>query len=61
MMTELSEERIVRNLVEALHRLQEDLDRVELWTAALSVFQKPAPCYGLDDAYRLPTREHPPR
>ena len=33
-----AEERITRNLIEALERLHEDLDRVELWTAALDCF-----------------------
>jgi hypothetical protein len=34
-MPEQLEELIVRNLVEALNRLHEDLDRVELWTLAM--------------------------
>jgi len=41
-MPEQTEDRIVRNLIEALNRLHDDLDRVELWTAALASFQCPA-------------------
>jgi len=53
-MTELTEDRIVRNLIEALNRLHDDLDRVELWTAALASFQCPAPEYQPGDHHRLP-------
>jgi hypothetical protein len=56
-MPEHAEERIVRNLIEALNRLHDDLDRVELWTAALSHFQQPAPEYRPDCEYLLPTRK----
>jgi len=42
-MTDRAEDMIVRNLIKALDRLRDDLDRVELWTAALSDFQKPVP------------------
>jgi hypothetical protein len=38
-MSEQAEDTIVRNLLQALARLHEDLDRVELWTAALACFQ----------------------
>ncbi len=38
-MPEQTEDMIVRNLIEALSRLHHDLDRVELWTAALRCFQ----------------------
>jgi hypothetical protein len=44
-MPEQAKNMIVRNLVEALERLHEDLDRVELWTAALGCFQRPVPDY----------------
>ena len=44
-MSEQAEGKIVRNLVQALERLHEDLDRVELWTAALNSFQHPVPDY----------------
>jgi hypothetical protein len=43
-----AEDLIVRNLIEALNRLRDDLDRVKLWTAALGSFQR-----GLPDT-RLP-------
>ena len=36
---------IVRNLIEALERLREDLDRMELWAAALGSFQHSIPDY----------------
>jgi hypothetical protein len=53
-MPERAEDMIVRNLIEALERLHEDLDRVELWTAALGSFQRPAPEYHPGDQYKLP-------
>jgi hypothetical protein len=53
-MPEQAEDRIVRNLIEALGRLHEDLDRVELWTAALGSFQRPIPDYKPGDHYLLP-------
>jgi hypothetical protein len=40
-----AEDMIVGNLVEALERLREDLDKVELWAAALGHFQAPVPNY----------------
>jgi hypothetical protein len=52
-MPEPAEDMIVRNLVEALERLHEDLDRVELWTAALGCFQQPVPGYRPGDQYLL--------
>jgi hypothetical protein len=42
---EPAEDMIVRNLIEALGRLHEDLDRMELWTAALGCFAHPIPDY----------------
>ncbi len=44
-MPEPAQDVIVRNLIEALERLQEDLDRVELWTSALGQFDSPVPDY----------------
>jgi hypothetical protein len=55
-MAELVEDQIVRNLTKALERLHEDLDRVELWTAALYCFQRPVPDYQPGERYLLPTR-----
>jgi hypothetical protein len=52
-MSEPAEEMIVHNLIDALERLREDLDRVELWTAALGCFQRPAPAYEPNDRYLL--------
>jgi hypothetical protein len=60
-MPEQTEDMIVRNLIEALSRLHHDLDRVELWTAALRCFQHPAPEYQPGNDYLLPTRKPPPR
>ena len=54
-MPEPAEDKIVRNLVEALERLHEDLERVELWTAALGCFQTPVPDYQPGKHYLLPT------
>ena len=53
-MPEQAEDMIVRNLIEALGRLHEDLDRVELWTAALGSFQRPIPDYKPTDHHLLP-------
>src|SRR5688572_21358822 len=39
-------EKIVRNLQQAVERLQDDLARVELWAGALGCFTKPIPGYG---------------
>lgn len=59
MMPEPAEEMIVRNLMEALDRLHEDLDRVELWTAALGCFQRPVPGYEPNNRYLLSAKsEH---
>jgi hypothetical protein len=53
-MPELAEDAIVRNLIEALERLREDLDRMELWASALGSFAHPVPEYRpRDDRYLL--------
>ena len=56
------EELIVQNLFEAVEQLREDLDRVELWAAALRCFQSPVPDYQPTDRYILPpsSRHAPP-
>jgi hypothetical protein len=54
-MTEHAEDIVIRNLIEALNGLRDDLDRVELWTVMLTEFQHPAPEYRADNAYLLPT------
>jgi hypothetical protein len=59
-MTEHAEDMIVRNLMKALDRLRDDLDRVELWTAALGDFQKPVPEYQPRNEYLLPIGKSPP-
>jgi hypothetical protein len=58
-MPEQAEGKIVRNLVEALERLHEDLDRVELWTAALNSFQRPVPDYKPREQYLLGSVRQP--
>jgi hypothetical protein len=63
-MPEPAEEKIVHNLIEALEQLRRDLDRVELWAAALGYFQTPAPDYQPGDRYLLPPSRQgvpPPR
>ncbi len=52
-MPEPAEDLIVRNLIEALERLREDLDRMELWAAALGSFQHPVPDYRPGDQHLL--------
>jgi hypothetical protein len=52
-MAEQADEKIVHNLVEALERLRQDLDRVELWTGALGCFQRPVPPYEPNNRYLL--------
>jgi hypothetical protein len=52
-MPDQAEDLIVRNLVEALDQLHQDLDRVELWTAALGCFQRPVPDYQPGERYLL--------
>jgi hypothetical protein len=54
MMPEPAEQMIAHNLIEALEQLRQDLDRVELWAAALGYFQIPAPDYQPGDEYLLP-------
>jgi len=49
-----AEETAVRNLADALERLNDDLDRVELWTVALGCFQHPVPDYQAGNEYLLP-------
>jgi hypothetical protein len=51
-------EKIVRNLQQAIERLQDDIARVELWADALGCFNKPIPDYGHGQTrYDLPA-EH---
>ena len=48
-MREQPEEVVAPHLIEVLDNLDDDLDRIELWTAALSCFQHPAPEYQPDN------------
>jgi hypothetical protein len=52
-MPEPAEDMIIRNLFESLERLRGDLDRMELWAAALGCFQQPAPDYKPSDRHLL--------
>jgi hypothetical protein len=56
-MTEMIERKIVCDLAEASQRVNNDLDKVEMWTAALGYFQKPVPAYCHGDRYLLPPRQ----
>ena len=53
-MPEPAEDTIVRNLIEALEQLRGDLDKVELWAAALGYFRTPVPEYEPGNQYVLP-------
>ena len=53
-MPEPAEDTIVHNLIEALEQLRHDLERVELWAAALGYFQAPVPEYQPGNRYMLP-------
>jgi hypothetical protein len=53
------EEIIVRNLIEALD--DEDLDRVEQWSAALRDLWRPVPGYRPSDRQLLPPQKTGPR
>jgi hypothetical protein len=52
-MPEPAADAIVRNLIEALERLRYDLDRMEIWAAALDQFQHPIPDYQPGDQHLL--------
>ena len=57
---------IAKNLDDAIHRLNEDLERVEIWTAALGAFLEPVPGYeSANQEFLLPradpARESPSR
>jgi hypothetical protein len=51
---------IARHLDEAIHRLNQDLERVEIWTAALGAFLEPVPGYeSAHQEFLLPSAESP--
>lgn len=60
-MPEPAEDAIVRNLIEALERLRGDLERMELWAAALDSFQHPVPDYRPSDRHLLKPPSEPRR
>ena len=52
---------IARNLDDAIHRLNQDLERVEIWTAALGAFLEPVPDYdSVHHEFLLPRAESGP-
>ena len=59
-MAEPAEDLIVRNLIEALERLHEDLDRMEVWAAVLGSFRHPIPSYQQNDRHLLNPARNPP-
>jgi hypothetical protein len=60
-MPEVAEDMIIRNLIETVKRLHQDLDRMELWTATLGSFQHPVPDYQPDASLSNPSPNRPPR
>ena len=58
-MAEPAEDLIVRNLIEALEQLRVDLDRMEVWAAALGSFQHPVPEYRPGERHLLKPQRHP--
>jgi hypothetical protein len=58
-MSEPAEEVIVHHLIDALERLREDLDKVELWAAALGHFRDPVPDYQPGNDHILPAASAP--
>jgi hypothetical protein len=60
-MPAMAEDMIVHNLIEALEHLRQDLDRLELWAAALGQFRRPVPDYEPGNQYILPPAREPAR
>jgi hypothetical protein len=58
-MPDMAEDMAVHNVIEALEHLREDLNRLELWVAALGHFQAPVPDYETSSQYILPPAEEP--
>ena len=52
-MSEPVESLIAHNLIDALEHLRDDLNKVELWAAALGHFQQPIPDYQPRNEYVL--------
>jgi hypothetical protein len=52
-MLEPAEDMVIRNLIESLEQLREDLDRTELWATALGSFKDPIPDYQPGDRQLL--------
>jgi hypothetical protein len=52
-MPEQAEEIVIRNLIEAVDRLRDDLNRMELWAAALGCLRDPIPDYQPGDQHLL--------
>jgi hypothetical protein len=58
---ETAEDLVVRNLIEALNRIHADLERIELWTAALACFHEAVPQYQPSSDYLLLPRKQAAR
>ena len=58
-MSEPAEDLIVHNLIDALEHLRDDLNKVELWAAALGHFQQPVPEYQPGNEYVLSVSSAP--
>lgn len=56
-MPEPAEDMIIRNLIESLERLRGDIDRMELWAAALGSFRHPPPEYQPSERHLLKPSE----
>ena len=52
-----AEDLVFRNLIEALNRIHADLERIEVWTAALACFQEAVPRYEPSCDHLLPARK----
>jgi hypothetical protein len=54
----LLRERIMRNLENAIERLNDDFEKIEFWAAAMDAFVKPVPDYeSAEDRFLLPRKE----
>jgi hypothetical protein len=51
-------ELIMRNLEDAIERLNDDFEKIEFWAAAMDAFVKPVPGYeSADDTFLLRRKE----
>ena len=54
-------ERILHNLRETLDRVHRDLDKMDMWAAALGAFLQPIPDYQVSERFMLPVRNRSER